>query len=86
MEGMSAQVNRKILRPENNSLGIFILLAIAITFFSPLLFGDKVIFYRDFTFVTFPFKFFIAQIFQEGAIPYWNSNRSEEHTSELQSH
>ena len=71
---MSTQGNPEILRPDNNGLGIFILVAIAIIFFSPLLFGDKVIFYRDFTFVTFPFKFFVAQIFQEGAIPYWNSN------------
>ena len=39
-----------------------------------MLFGDQVIFYRDFTFVTFPFKFFLAQTFHEGAIPYWNSN------------
>jgi len=74
MEEISAQVKKKILRPDNNGLGVLILLAIAVVFFSPLLFGDKVIFYRDFTFVTFPFKFFIAQIFQEGAIPYWNSN------------
>jgi len=74
MEQIDAQMNQKIYRPEKNGLGIFILFAIAITFFSPMLFGDKAIFYRDFTFVTFPFKFFLARIFQEGAIPYWNTN------------
>ena len=74
MEETSPQLNRKISGSESNGLGILILLVIAIIFFSPLLFWDKVIFYRDFTFVTFPFKFFIAQTFQEGAIPYWSSN------------
>jgi hypothetical protein len=74
MEEIETQVNQKILGPEKNSIGILILFAIAITFFSPMLFGDKVIFYRDFTFVTFPFKYFLAQTFQEGAIPYWNTN------------
>jgi hypothetical protein len=74
MKEIDAPVNWKNFRPENNGLGIFILIAIAVTFFSPMLFGDKVIFYRDFTFVTFPFKYFLAQTFQEGAIPYWNTN------------
>jgi hypothetical protein len=74
MKQIDAQENQKNLRPEKNGLGIFILFAIATIFFSPMLFGDKVIFYRDFTFVTFPFKFFLAQAFQEGAIPYWNTN------------
>jgi len=74
MEEISAQVNRKFFRPGSDSLGVLILIVIAITFFSPLLFGNKAIFYRDFTFVTFPFKFFIAQTFQEGAIPYWSPN------------
>ena len=74
MEETQTQLNRKIWGPESNGLGILILLVIAVIFFSPLLFGDKVIFYRDFTFVTFPFKYFITQTFQEGAIPYWSSN------------
>jgi len=74
MKDNNTQEDRELSGFKNNGLGISILLAIAIAFFSPLLFGDKVIFYRDFTFVTFPFRFFIAQIFHEGAIPYWNSN------------
>jgi hypothetical protein len=74
MEEISAQVNPKFFRPGSDSLGVLILIVIAITFFSPLLFGNKAIFYRDFTFVTFPFKFFLAQTFQEGAIPYWSPN------------
>lgn len=65
---------RKALGPEKNSIGVLVLFAIVMIFFSPMLFGDKVIFYRDFTFVTFPFKYFLAQTFQEGAIPYWNTN------------
>jgi Bacterial membrane protein YfhO len=74
MEKNDDQVNLKIFRFKKNSLGILIMLAIALTFFAPMLFGNKAIFYRDFTFVTFPFRFFLAQIFHEGAIPYWNSN------------
>ena len=74
MKELNAQVNRKFLGLEENSIGLLVLFAIAITFFSPMLFGDKVIFFRDFTFVTFPFKYFLAQTFQQGAIPYWNSN------------
>ena len=63
-----------ILRNHKNSLGVLILFVIAMLFFSPLLFGDKVIFYRDFTFVTFPFRYFLAHTFQAGSIPYWNTN------------
>jgi Bacterial membrane protein YfhO len=74
MEKNDDQVNFKIFRLKKNSLGTLILLAIGLTFFAPMLFGNKAIFYRDFTFVTFPFRFFLAQIFHEGAIPYWNSN------------
>jgi Bacterial membrane protein YfhO len=74
MEKNDDQVNLKIFRLKKNSIGILILLAIALTLFAPMLFGNKAIFYRDFTFVTFPFRFFLAQIFHEGAIPYWNSN------------
>ena len=74
MNEINTQVNRKFFRPGSDSLGILILIVVAITFFSPLLFGDKAIFYRDFTFVTFPFKFFLAQTFQAGAIPYWSPN------------
>jgi hypothetical protein len=74
MEELDAPMNQKIFGLEKNSIGILILFAIAVIFFSPMLFGNKVIFYRDFTFVTFPFKHFLAQTFQEGAIPYWNTN------------
>jgi len=64
----------EILKNHKNSLGVLILLVIAMVFFGPLLFGDKVIFYRDFTFVTFPFRYFLAQTLQAGSIPYWNTN------------
>jgi len=74
MEELDVQVNQKIIRLKKDGIGILILFAIAVTLFFPMLFGDKVIFYRDFTFVTFPFKYFLAQTFQEGAIPYWNTN------------
>jgi hypothetical protein len=74
MEELDVQVNQKNIRLKKDGIGILILFAIAVILFSPMLFGDKVIFYRDFTFVTFPFKYFLAQTFQEGAIPYWNTN------------
>ena len=63
----------KIKKPDN-TLGIGILLIVALIFFGPLWLGDQVIFYRDFTFTTFPFRYFLAQTFHEGALPYWNTN------------
>lgn len=74
METIKARVKQAIEKPDQYGLGVLIVLTLAILFFSPLLFGDKVIFYRDFTFVTFPFRYFLAQTFQEGAIPFWNTN------------
>jgi hypothetical protein len=74
IEQFSLNGLRGILGNHKNSLGVLILLVIAMVFFGPLLFGDKVIFYRDFTFVTFPFRYFLAQTLQAGSIPYWNTN------------
>jgi len=50
---------------------LFLLLIILVVFFSPLLFGDRVIFFRDFTLITYPFKSFLSQIYHQGAIPFW---------------
>ena len=74
MKTIKDRVQQAIENTDKQGLGIFIVLAVAFVFFSPLLFGDKVIFYRDFTFVTFPFRHFLAQTFQEGAIPFWSTN------------
>lgn len=66
--------SKETLRAPGDALGLGILLALAVALFSPMLFGDKVIFYRDFTFVTFPFRYFLAQSFQQGAVPYWSAH------------
>ena len=59
--------------------GIGFLLLVAIGFFYPLLFGGKVIFYRDFHLITYPIRYFLGQVFNQGAIPYWvpHSNGGE---------
>ena len=52
-------------------LGIGVLLLVATGFFYPMLFGGKVIFYRDYNLITYPIRFFLSQVFNQGAIPYW---------------
>jgi hypothetical protein len=52
-------------------LGIGVLLLVATGFFYPMLFGGKVIFYRDYNLITYPIRFFLGQVFNQGAIPYW---------------
>ena len=74
MRFLHPQEDRKISELEKNALGIFILFAVAIAFFYPLLFDGKVIFYRDFQFVTYPIRYFLAQAYHQGFIPYWTTN------------
>jgi hypothetical protein len=71
MQPINVSTNLEISEPRKNALGIVILLAIAVAFFYPLLFDGKVIFYRDFQFVTYPVRYFLAQAYQQGVIPYW---------------
>ncbi|MEE8207321.1 MAG: hypothetical protein V3T82_10245, partial [Nitrospinaceae bacterium] len=52
-------------------LGVVILLLVAAGFFYPMLFDGKVIFYRDYNLITYPFRYFLGQTFSQGAIPYW---------------
>jgi len=51
--------------------GVVILLLVATCFFYPMLFDGKVIFYRDYNLITYPFRYFLGQTFSQGAIPYW---------------
>ena len=55
-------------------LGIGILLLVATAFFYPMLFGGKVILYRDYNLITYPIRYFLGQTFNQGAIPYWVPN------------
>ncbi|MBI4382433.1 MAG: YfhO family protein [Nitrospinae bacterium] len=41
-------------------------------FFSPILLEGKTVFFRDFTGLAYPVKFFIAQWYKEGVLPFWN--------------
>jgi len=52
-------------------LGIGVLLLVAAGFFYPMLFDGKVIFYRDYNLITYPIRYFLGQVFNQGAIPYW---------------
>ena len=63
-------------RPGVEFLGIGIVLLTAIGFFYPLLFDGKVIFYRDYNLITYPYRYFLGQTFNQGAIPYWIQHSS----------
>ena len=54
--------------------GILLLFLVALSVFSPLLFSGKAIFYRDYHFITYPFRYFLGQAYQQGVIPYWVPN------------
>ena len=74
MPSLDTQAHQGISEPVKNVLGICILFVIAIAFFYPMLFEGKVIFYRDFQFITYPIRHFLWQAYQQGAIPYWTNN------------
>jgi len=71
---LDIQTHQEISEPLKNALGIFLLFGIAATFFYPMLFEGKVIFYRDFQFITYPIRYFLWQSYQQGVIPYWTTN------------
>jgi len=54
--------------------GMFLLFLVALNLFAPMLFMGKAIFRRDFHFFTYPFRYFLGQAYQQGAIPYWTPN------------
>lgn len=58
----------------NDIAALFLLLFILAGFFFPLLFEGKVIFFRDFTVITYPIKSFLSQIYHQGAIPFWTQS------------
>jgi len=74
MQSVDVQTKQEISGPAKNALGLFILFTVAIAFFYPLLFDGKVIFYRDFQFVTYPIRYFLAQAYHQGVIPYWTTS------------
>ena len=74
MQFSDVQTNRELSEPAKNAVGVLILFAIATAFFYPLLFDGKVIFYRDFQFVTYPIRYFLAQAYHQGVLPYWTTN------------
>jgi hypothetical protein len=55
----------------DDSLNVSILLVCLVVFFSPLFFFGQSLYYSDFSFITYPVKSFLAQTFQEGALPFW---------------
>ena len=53
-------------------LGLFVVFLLALNLFYPLFFENQAIFYRDFHFITYPFRYFLGQAYQQGVMPYWN--------------
>lgn len=74
MQTANSSIKNANSKPGKDILGIGILLMIATAFFYPMLFGGKVIYYRDYNLITYPTRFFLGKIFNEGAIPYWVQN------------
>ena len=54
--------------------GMLLLFLVALNVFSPMFFMGKAIFHRDYHFITYPFRHFLGQAYQQGAIPYWVPN------------
>jgi len=55
-----------------DAIAIFLLALLAGVFFWPILFDDKVFFFRDIVKYTFPEKFVIASALKNGVLPFWN--------------
>ncbi len=62
------------LKPEfqRELLGFSILFLTILSIFFPLFFSGKAIFHRDYHFITYPFRYFLGQAYQQGVIPYWS--------------
>jgi len=55
-----------------DAVAVFLLTLMTAVFFSPVLFDDKVFFFRDVVKYTFPEKFVIASALNNGVLPFWN--------------
>jgi hypothetical protein len=53
-------------------IALLLLTLLAGIFFSPVLFDDKVFFFRDVVKYTFPEKYIIASFLKNGSLPFWN--------------
>ena len=53
-------------------IALLFLTLLAGIFFSPVLFDDKVFFFRDVVKYTFPEKYVIASFLKDGSLPFWN--------------
>ena len=53
---------------------MLLLFLVALSVFSPMFFMGKAIFHRDYHFITYPFRYFLGQAYQQGVIPYWAPN------------
>jgi hypothetical protein len=53
---------------------ILVALALNLLFFSPILFSNKTLFFRDIHRLFYPMKFFLATSLRSGSMPFWCSN------------
>ena len=65
------EVSKKTIELRKDILGLFLLFLLALNLFYPMFFENQAIFYRDFHFITYPFRYFLSQAYHEGVIPYW---------------
>jgi uncharacterized membrane protein YfhO len=52
---------------------VLVLIALFVALFFPVLFEGKTFFFRDMLHFGYPFKHFIWESWQQGALPFWNS-------------
>lgn len=65
MQTVTEKINKELA-------AVLLLLLIVLTFFSPMLFGGKTLFYRDLTVLAYPMKHLTFQAYHQGVLPFWN--------------
>lgn len=65
------EVSKDATERRKDILGLFLIFLLALNLFYPMFFENQAIFYRDFHFITYPFRYFLSQAYHEGVIPYW---------------
>ena len=71
---LNLEIDQKKADLLKDILAHFIIFLLAMNLFYPLFFEDQAIFYRDFHFITYPFRYFLAQAYQNGVMPYWTQH------------
>jgi len=64
--------DRSFLRGSKTLPGVGLLLLAIGLFFNSFIFSKELLFYSDFGLITYPIKYFLAQAYHTGSLPFWN--------------